>query len=58
MAAAIGEAIASAIDNQLSDVRPMVIEVRDPGFPDDITTLDVVCTVQFMVTARDPSERN
>jgi hypothetical protein len=58
MAAAIAEAISSAIDKQMSDIRPMVIEVRDPELPHDITTMDVVCLVQFMVTTRDPSERN
>jgi|GEM_PF-3625379 len=58
MAATIAESISATVGKVISDVKPMVIEVRDITLPYDVTTLDVVCLVQFMVTARDPFERN
>ena len=61
MAATIAESIAASVNKRISDVGPMVVQVRKLEglmMPYDVTTLDVVCTVQFMVTTRDPSERN
>lgn len=58
MAATIAESISSTVGKAISDVKPMVIEVRDITLPYDVTILDVVCLVQFMVTTRDQAERN
>jgi hypothetical protein len=61
MGAALAASISASINKRICDVVPIVAQVRKLEglmMPYDVTTLDVVCLVQFMVTTRDPSERN
>jgi len=57
-AAIIAEAIAVTASKELCEVRPMVMEVRDAELPHDVTFVDVICSVNFVFSRRNLSERN